>query len=495
MQIARETLVESLLRHAANDPGRPALLDNDAVISYGELAARIAAAAQRLRELGVERQQRVLICGENSAAFAIAYFAIHLIGATAAPCEPHLPAVSAAFVAQDCGAVLALVSAAASARFNIPTCSLEALTAPGSAKEARAPLCKWEDIADILYTNGTTWRKKGVLLTQRGIASTALNICSFIRNDSAGVELMPLPLSHSFGLGRLRCMAFAGNTLALEPGLPNPARLLKRALNLNITGLAMTPTGFAMLLALPGPGLTPARRHLRYIEIGSAPISAELRRKLVEQLPRTRICHHYGLTEASRACFREFHADAAKPDSIGRASPNVTVEIRDENGRKLGPLQAGEIAVRGAMVMGGYLNLPELTRRSLINGWLLTGDYGSMDDAGYIHLHGRRTDIINVGGLKVAPLEVEARANEHPAIRECACVGVPDRLLGERVKLFYVADHDVAETTLVNWLRTHLEEYKIPRDFERLLELPKAGGVKIQRHLLRERVHKETQLA
>ena len=131
-----------------------------------------------------------------------------------------------------------------------------------------------------------------------------------------------------------------------------------------------------------------AREHLRYIEIGSAAMPLETKRKLMDLLPQTRICHHYGLTEASRAAFLEYHADRDHLASIGRPSPNVEMAVRDDDGRDLPDGQEGEIAVRGGMVMQQYWKQPELTRDALRGGWLRTGDRGYRDADGYYYLTG-----------------------------------------------------------------------------------------------------------
>ena len=351
------------------------------------------------------------------------------------------------------------------------------------------PACRPADVADLLYTSGTTGRKKGVVLTQANIAHAAANINAFIKSRPTDVEVVPIPLSHSFGLGRLRCMSQTGNTLALEAGMFNAARLLKRVLDLRATGLALVPAGFDLLLRMTKDRLADARSHLRYVEIGSAAMRPENRRKLMEFLPQTRLCHHYGLTEASRATFREYHADRAKPDSIGRASPNVEISIRDPQGRALPPGETGELAVRGGIVMKEYWKQPELTAETLRDGWLHTGDCGRQDEEGYLYLTGRRDDMINVGGLKVSPEEVEQALREHSQVVDAACVGQPDPggITGQCVKAFIVSDTEVSTTELAAWLRSRLEEYKIPRLWDRAQSIPKTPSGKIQRHLLRSR--------
>ena len=159
--------------------------------------------------------------------------------------------------------------------------------------------------------------------------------------------------------------------------------------------------------------LADARDHLRYVEIGSAPMPIETKLKLMELLPRTRICHHYGLTEASRAAFIEYHRERHKLATIGRPAPNVEIAVHDDQDRPLPTGRQGELVVRGGMVMKEYWKQPELTRQVLRGGWLRTGDHGFQDADGYLYLLGRDSDCVNVAGLKVNPEEIEQHLNAH----------------------------------------------------------------------------------
>src|SRR5208337_533943 len=160
-------------------------------------------------------------------------------------------------------------------------------------------------------------------------------------------------------------------------GVGTGALVVKRILETRATGLALVPAGFDIIRRMTGEALGQARGHLRYIEIGSAAMKPETRRWLMELLPHTRICHHYGLTEASRAAFIEYHGDAHKLGSVGKAAPNVEILICNEQGNRLPTGETGEVVVRGRMVMKAYWNQPELTRQTFCNEGLKTGDIGS----------------------------------------------------------------------------------------------------------------------
>ena len=486
MTPSAEPLVCSLLALAESHAERPAFLTDAGPVSYAQFARSVRGAAARLRREGQRRGDRVALCAPNGPDLAAAYFAVHAAGGVATPLDPDMPIDAARWIVEDSDARLALTSR--DLGLSVPTQNLHDFCRPADGELLDTPDCTPDDPADLLYTTGTTGRQKGVLLTHHNIAQAAANINAFIGTESTDVELVPIALSHSFGLGRLRVMAQAGHTLALEPGMRNPARTLKRLLDLKATGMAIVPAGFDLILRMTGKRLGDARGHLRYVEIGSAPMRMDIKQQLMDLLPDTRICHHYGLTEASRAAFIDYHRDRNKLASIGRASPNVRIAVQDSDGHEMPAGHCGEIVVRGGMVMQGYWRQPELTRQALRDGWLHTGDWGYRDADGYLYLAGRQSDLVNVAGWKVSPEEVERALAEHPAILDTACVGVPDPqgITGECIKAYIVTRTAVDETKLVQWLRTHLEEFKIPRVWQRVDRIPRTSSGKTQRHLMED---------
>jgi len=480
-----ETLLSHLLTTANHYPDRTALQFGDHALRYGELGARILATAARLRAMGVKVGDRILICGGNTPAIPILYFAVHALGAVAVPLAPETPDHVLTALARDAAVRLAIVQKAVDGMAcEVISPANATAWVPGDREIER--VCCPDAVADLLYTTGTTGRKKGVVLTQANILAAARNINAFIGNGPDDREVMPLPLSHSFGLGRLRCLALAGHTLLLEPGVGAGAPLVKRLLDIKATGLALVPAGFEILRRMTGDAIGEAREHLRYVEIGSAPMKPDTRQWLMRMLPRTRICHHYGLTEATRAAFTEYHSDAHKPGTAGRATPNVEITIRDDAGRTLPAGKMGEVVVRGEMVMREYWREPTLTRETLCSRGLRTGDLGYLDADGYLFLLGRRNDLINVGGRKVIPDEVEDVLCQLDGVQDAGCIGQPDELMGECIKAYLVSDREIGRAELVAFLRLRLEEWKIPQTIERVASIPRTSSGKIQRQMLRQ---------
>jgi long-chain acyl-CoA synthetase len=489
-----DTIVAKVFEHARNIPHNTAIISGSTTVSYEQLLEKIQSAAATLIEMGVRQGDRVVLAASNSPAFIYAYFASHLIGGIAVPIDPQTPKSrlgyiiyqvepKGVFTVRDYEHEIVEVH-----RINELDCQ--------GPRAGQFYVPSPDGVADIMFTTGTTGNPKGVILTHENIFSAATNINQFIKNSDEDVEVVTLPLSHSFGLGRLRCNILAGGALVLTGGMKLPGQILRSIEKWNATGFTFVPAGLTVLFRLTGDELRNYSEQLRYIEIGSAPMTMDNKKRLMRLLPKTRICMHYGLTEASRSTFIEFHESKDKLHSIGKPSPNVEVKVSDEDRPELPSNQSGRILVKGKMVMKGYWRDEELTKRVFHDGWLYTGDIGYRDADGYIYLAGREGDIINVGGLKVSPAEVEEALTMHEKIENCACIGIPDPggITGEAVKAFLVAKNpstlNPEREELVQFLNDKLEPYKIPVDFEWVDSLPQTASGKIQRNSLKRKTSK-----
>jgi len=327
---------------------------------------------------------------------------------------------------------------------------------------------------------------KGVALTFANQMAAADNINAFVGNTADDVELLALPISHSFGLGRLRCVFAKGATLVLLGSFASMKKFFGEMERCHVTGFGMVPASWVFIQKMSGDKIGQYAGQLKYIEIGSAFMPLENKQKLMSLLPDTHICMHYGLTEASRSAFISFHDDTAHLMSAGKPSPHTEIAVFSEQGERLGKNEDGEICVKGGHVCSDYWGLPKAEfQKDFFEGYFRTGDWGHMDDDGYIHLISRKKEIINVGGKKVSPIEVEEVLNEMEGIDESACVGVHDDVLGEVVKAFCVCSKVVDFEEVKKMMMKKLEVYKIPAYFETIESLPKTQNGKIQRLLLK----------
>ena len=483
------SVIEALGQRAARHPERTALICGDRRVAFGELWDRVVAAACCLSDCGVRPGDCVMLDAPSAPAFAYGYFATHLLGATTVPFDPNAPASRREELVKRTRPVLAFVAdARAQAATPCPSKALAELEdLPAKHRDFAPPAL--ESVADLIFTTGTTGRPKGVRLTHRNLATAASHINAVIGTSEGDVDVIPIPLYHAFGLGSLRCFLTAGATVVLVQGFRLPGEIFAALERHAATGLIGVPAGFAVLLRFAERGLGLFADRLRYIEIGSAPMPLEHKRTLMKLLPRTKLFMHYGLTEAARSAFIEFHRDRAHLETAGMPSPGVRFEARDERGQACRLGERGMLWVGGLHVSPGYWDDAELSAASFVDGWMRTGDVGHIDEAGYVHLHGRHDDMVNVGGVKVAPDEVERVLAEHPAVSEAGCVGVPDPrgIAGQVLRAFLVAATDqspASDAELSQWVAARLESYKVPAQYRWIATLPRTASGKLVRAAL-----------
>lgn len=482
-----ELIARSLQHHAASRPDRPALVSGSTTLTYGELWSHASSCAAWLATRNVRAQDRVIILGAPDDPWCVvAYFGAHLACAIAVPLDFRTPQATIDEIVARVDPALVIDGT----QFSILKQSVLE-PAPGADDPASAlARLSLDDPADLLFTSGSTGRPKGVMLTHRNIAAATQNIIAFIGNDSSDREVCTVPLNHSFGLGRMRCNIVAGGTLILVPGLRFPALVFKALLAHQATGLSCVPSGLAVLLRVAGEGLAERTGALRYMELGSERMDAPAKRELARLLSSTRICMHYGLTEASRSAFMEFHQDSQHLDSVGKAVGSVLLAVCDEAGTELEPGVTGRILVKGPTVMESYWRDPERTRAAVDDrGWFDTGDLGYLDAAGYLYLQGRSDDVINVGGRKVYPDTVEEAALQFPGVVEAACVASPDpEGLVAEVPALYVVTAEAAPldaAALIRHLEERIERHAVPRHIRGVGTLPRTASGKLQRAVLR----------
>jgi long-chain acyl-CoA synthetase len=483
-----DSIVGQVFRLAQATPQATALVIRERHVSYAELAQRVTGITAQLLESGLRAGERVILPASNSLHFVANYLAVHASGAVAVPVDPAAPEARIEFIRDRVAARLLLTPAEQKARLE----TADGAPAPYGPDGAGIAGPQPGGVADIMFTSGTTGTPKGVMLSHEGLCRAAMHINAFVGTRKDDVEVLALPLAHSFGLGSLRCLLAIGACAVLVEGFAFPGQVFDALERHRATGFRSVPAGLSTLFRLSHDKLGDFADHLRYLEFGSAPMPREDKLRLMRLLPRTRLCMHYGLTEATRSVYTEFHSEAEHLDSIGRPAPGVEVRISGEQGDDMPANEAGEIWIRGPHVMQGYWQDPERSRTTLANGWLRTGDFGHRDEQGRLYLTGRRSDMINVGGRKLSPIEVEEALRSHPAVRDCACVGIPDPegLAGEAVAVFVVLAQDAMpeEKPLRNHLRATLEPYKIPTQWVFADTLPYTANGKVQRHILRNQL-------
>ena len=472
-------------------PGKP-------TITYGQLRANVLALAAELNRIGLGRNDRIAIAMGNGPELITAFFGV-AIAATAAPLNPKYKQEEFAFYYADTearalvtmpGAIPAAVAAM------LPGMMLLSVRADasghvvfdhvaGDVRPARtSELAVTDDVAMVLHTSGTTSRPKRVPLRHRNLVASTRNIIKTYELSAADRALCIMPLFHIHGLvGSMMSTLASGGTLICPAGF-NAMEFWSLIETLHPTWYSAVPTMHQMLLTRASRHEELLRRHpFRFIRSSSAPLPPVVMERL-EQTFGAPVLESYGMTEAShQMASNPLPPHARKAGSVG-VGVGVEVGIIDATGRVLGREQVGEIVVRGANVVDGYENNPDANTAAFTDdGWFRTGDQGILDADGYLSLTGRLKELINRGGEKISPLEIDDVLLRHPAVAEALAFAVPHRMLGEEIHAAVVLRPDVEadEGQLRAHCTTLLAEYKVPRRFHVLVEIPRGATGKLQR--------------
>jgi long-chain acyl-CoA synthetase len=495
-------LHDFLWMSAERYPGKEAVVHLTRRMTFAGLDIFSDRIAVHLNAAGARPGDRVVLYIENSCDYVAAYFGALKAGATVVPLNVSMVASEILAVIGDClPAAVLTVKRRLPAVANMlqvfgetfPVIPVDDVP-PGDVGEERLriPQVGANDLAAILYTSGTTGRPKGVMLSHENLCANASSIVRYLGLTPADRVAAILPFHYSYGNSLITTHVMAGGTLVIDNRFMYPNTVLETMRREAVTGFAGVPSHFAILLHKSSLRNTPLPA-LRYVTQAGGHLAPEMVREFRQILPRVRFYIMYGQTEAStRLTYLEPEFLDRKPGSIGKAIPDVEIRIVDEAGACVAPGRVGEIVARGKNIMAGYWNDPEGTAQVLRDGWLHTGDLARTDEEGFIHIVDRKKDIIKTGGNRISPREIEDIVRLMPGIHDCAVVGIPDRILGEAVKLFVVpGEKEATQEEVLNFCRQNLSHFKIPKYIELVRALPYTPSGKIKRESLRGGMHAE----
>lgn len=341
------------------------------------------------------------------------------------------------------------------------------------------------DTALILLTSGTTGFKKGVILSHNNLLFTSLNLNKFMNLNKNVCEYLMVPLTNSFGFARMRSIFLKKGCLIIDNGFFNPLLMLQRLREHNINSISGVPSSFAMLLTLPTHSLNQLRKSLIWMEIGSASMEKYFKLKLLKLFNKQIIAYHYGLTEASRSSLINLRNDFKKITTVGKAPKGVEINICDENRKIIKKKNfIGEIIVKGKNIAKGYVNG---NFKNFKSGRFFTGDLGSIDQDGYLTIHGRIDDLINIGGVKISANLIEKIIHKNISMRcEFAIQNshIKDDILGNRIALYI--DKNIKINTLLKKINNIIIKNGIPsegkiKDVFYVKKFPKTLNGKLKR--------------
>ena len=489
---------DALVRSRQIAARRTAVVCGDHVMDHETLADRCERVAGALRELGLERGDRVAVLAANCHRYVAAYLGVPAAGMVLVPLNTRLAErelvdiVRAArpsllVTDRDPGALAGIVGRVVT--FEEWDEMVDAAEPGGLGTGAHE-----DDLAVVYFTSGTTGRPKGVMLSHRNLVANSLHktIACGLRSDD--VFLAAAPFFHVAGTAPVLSLVWLGGSLVVLPGF-EPASCLDTIERRGVTVAMPVPT---MLAALVDEQLARPRHvsSLRLLGHAGSPITTSLIRRAHETFPDVELAQYYGATETAAivTCMahEERHLDGGHLGSCGQPVVGVAVDVRDASGRSCAPGEVGEIVVRGPNVTRGYWEDEAATEAAFADGWYRMGDVGYLDAEHYLWLLDRSTDMIVTGGENVYSIEVEEVLSRHPRVLECAVFGVPDERWVEAVHAVVVVDGaDLTVTTLADELRAHcrasIAGFKVPKHIDLRVEpLPKSGPGKVQKRQLRQ---------
>jgi long-chain acyl-CoA synthetase len=495
-------------RAAAASPHQVALICGDRRLTYGELHELVLRAVAALRSIGIGPEDRVGYLGLNSIDYAVLMQAALRIGAVTVNINWRLVAREVAYIAAD--AELALLVTEAERLPQITPGTVGRVVLVDAEHEGLPPFEAWvrsfapnpdcnacdEATGAIqLYTSGTTGAPKGAILTH-GSLSAAMRQSKKIPEDWAGwnaddVSLIAMPQFHIGGTGWTVNTLNAGATGVLL-GKPEIEDIIDAIERQRVTKMFAVPAVLAMILNHPrarGADLS----SLKTLLYGASPIPLDILKRCMALFPNARFVQMYGATETSGTIVylppEDHHVDGTpRMAGCGRPFPDVELRIADGEGNALPPRSIGEVLVRSPLVMGGYHKLPDATEKAFVaGGWYRTGDAGYLDEDGYLYLYDRVKDMIVSGGENIYPVEIENVLHEHPGVRDCAVIGVPDERWGEAVKAVVVREpgEQVSAEALIAFARERIAGYKVPKSIDFVDALPRNPSGKILKKELR----------
>ncbi len=488
-----------------------------APLTFGRLREQVRVSLRRLRGFGIKRNDRVAIVLSNGPEMATAFLGI-ASGATAAPLNPGYRAEEFEFYLSDLKARLLIVergsespAIAVAARLNIPVVRLyvdpkqpagafdlvgdgdragSAVNGGPTRASAKADVeanaqddAQAEDSALVLHTSGTTSRPKIVPLSQRNICVSASNIGNTLALRAEDRGLIVMPLFHIHGLiAAVLAPLAAGGSVYCTPGF-NALKFFTWMEDAKPTWYTAVPTMHQAILSRAERKREIIAAHpLRFIRSSSSSLPPQVLHEL-EAAFKTRVIESYGMTEASHQMASNLLAPGMrKPGTVGVAA-GPEVALMDESGALLKNGETGEIVIRGPNVTAGYENNPKANAEAFTNGWFRTGDQGVMDADGYLSITGRLKEIINRGGEKISPRDVDDVLMDHPAVQQVVTFAMPHDKLGEDVAAAIVLREgkSATEKEVREFAARHLADFKVPRKILFLDEIPKGATGKLQR--------------
>ncbi len=504
---------EVLEKNAKTLGRKPIIFEDKVKITNKQLKDYVDSFAKYLELAGVKKGDNVALLMGNSKEFVIAFLAIGKLGAVPVPINTFLKEQEIEYILRDCEASVLITEEkfekiVSNVKNKIPT--LDKIIWHGKKSnldsknlsfeegltikdyEHIRPMADLEDTAVIIYTSGTTGKPKGVMLSYRNIFSNLINITSIVPLSHKDRFIVYLPMFHTFTLtATVLLPLYLGAPIVIVKSIFPFSNVLKQVLLKRVTIFMGVPEVYNALSKAKLPWYFMWFNKLRAFVSGGSALPETTFKRMKEKFPKVPLLEGYGLSEASPVVSIN-RVEKQKPLSVGPPLPDYQVKIVNDELIEVPTGEIGEIIVKGDNVMKGYYKNPEATDMTIINGWLLTGDLGYVDEDGYIYIVDRKKDLIISKGINIYPREIEEEIMKHPSVELAAVVGKKDEIHGEIPVAFIQLKEGEKLTAkqLREFLKDKLANYKVPKHFYFVEELPKNATGKVLKRVLRDKLNK-----
>ncbi len=490
-----------------------ALFVDDEKITYGEILEAVDKQAAYLSSLGVKKGDKVAFFLRNSPEFIYSIFAASKLGAIIVPINTFLKEDELTYILEDSGSSVLITStihdkvvncSKASSLCNFILWEGDSVTQGGQHHSFDDALnteisvehtgTELEDTAVIIYTSGTTGKPKGAMLSHKNIFSNADSGCKTINVKPKDRAIVFLPMFHSFTFSiGVMLPLYVGASIVIIQSIQPFSNIFKQTLTKRVTLFFGIPDVYNALAKAKLPWYFIWFNSIRAFISGAAALQPKTLEAMAKKFKRATLLEGYGLSEASPAvCMNTFKKQ--KAGSVGTALHGYEMKIVDGDINEVDYGMIGDIIVRGDNVMQGYLNRPTATEETILNGWLLTGDMGYMDDEGFLFIVDRKKDLIISKGINVYPREVEEVIDIYEGVGASAVIGIVDERSGE-VPIVYIELEEGVESLdeagLKKYMKESLANYKIPKQIHLIKELPKNATGKVLKRALKEMLKDE----
>lgn len=475
-----DSILDALKEHAQKKGQKLCIADKIKAVTYGQFYDAVLRGAAYLAANHLKKGDMVAIQASQTADCLAALFAVQAAGGTACPLEKNVSGKKRGEILKQLNCRYLIAEKRKPVE---QVCCLDLQQLCVYPEKIQEPVLT--QIADILFTTGTTGVPKGIMISHQADVAIAENVIDSVQMTEEEVELITSPCSHSLALRRIYAAIYLGSTVILTENVLLQDHFYRLIEQYHVTAITLVPAVLHLLLEATGDQIQAYAGQLHYIQSGSAPLAEEMKQRLIHLLPGVRLYNTYGATESGCTIILEFSRYGDKIGCIGRPTVHAGVLFVDKDGNVTDAKDektAGLLAFQGDMNMSGYLHDQDLTKTVLRDGIVYTNDIGYRGSDNLIYLIGREGEVINCAGYKISPSEIEETARQFPGIADCACVPMADRRVGEAPKLFIQLQQEgLDEKAFRKWMRANLEEYKVPKAIAYVEKIPRTFNGKIQR--------------